>query len=176
MSQRRATPLPQVQAASWGRSQRLTLFLSTEKVAAQPVQLPGRKRAEVRQSSGGQEHPQLVYRFTSNVTLLSFSSLPFPGGLGRSSLRWGGHWSYQHSPNRYHTTLYPPSSVVTPGSSTDPALLSSPRQHPLPALPKLLLGQRLRRRSVSRDTLLRITSFLLIKPLSGRLRSKSAEH
>lgn len=34
----------------------------------------------------------------------------------------------------------------------------------------------MRRRSVKRDTLLRITSFLLIKPLSGRLRSKSAEH
>lgn len=44
------------------------------------------------------------------------------------------------------------------------------------AIPKLLEGQRLRSRSVSRDTLLRSTSFLLRNPLSCRTSSSSAGH
>ena len=47
---------------------------------------------------------------------------------------------------------------------------------PSPAVPKLLVGYRLRSRSVSRDTLLRSTSFLLRKPLSCRTSSSSAGH
>lgn len=44
------------------------------------------------------------------------------------------------------------------------------------AVPKLLEGQRLRSRSVSRDTLLRSTSFLLRNPLSCRTSSSSTGH
>lgn len=53
-----------------------------------------------------------------------------------------------------------------------------PQSHPRSSLviPKLLVGYRLRRRSVSRDTLLRSTSFLLRNPLSCRASSSSAGH
>ena len=44
------------------------------------------------------------------------------------------------------------------------------------AVPKLLVGYRLRSRSVSLDTLLRSTSFLLRNPLSCRTSSSSAGH
>lgn len=92
----RATPLPQVQAASWGRSQRLTLFLSTEKVAAQPVQLPGRKRAKVKQGSAVWDCRR--YRNMHGcckgsawrLCCCTCPSLPFLGGLGTSS-PWRGH-------------------------------------------------------------------------------------
>lgn len=52
-----------------------------------------------------------------------------------------------------------------------------PPPYPCPlAIPKLLVGYRLRSRSVSRDTLLRSTSFLLRNPLSCRASSSSTGH